>query len=686
MATITGTAGDDIIAPGNTSNGVTGGPVTDLGDSIQGGAGNDSITGGAGNDILLGGTGHDTLNGASGDDTLRGGAGADSLLGGAGNDTADYSDATTGLTASLRIPSSNTGDASGDTYSSIEVLIGTAFPDALVGSAGAETLIGGNNDDTLTGEAGSDVLDGGAGVDTVYYLTASGGVVVSLTAGSGSGNDAAGDTFISIENITGSGYADLLTGNSGSNFIIAYNGNDTLYGLDGDDTLGGFNNEDMLYGGNGSDRVDGSNGNDYLQGDAGNDSLYGGNDNDTLIGGAGNDFLAGGNNDDVYVIDDVGDTVEEGSANGTDTAYVAVSGWTAAFYIEILRLYIAAGTLTGSGSAEQLVAYAGGSTLSGGDGADVLWGSTAADVLNGDAGDDILRGGGGADVMRGGLGNDQFVVDDAGASVLENAGEGNDTVYVTVNGWTNGANVEILRLAGTATSVNGSGDAEQIVANATAASTLYGNGGDDVLWGSGFADSLYGGAGNDIFRGQGGADLYVGGTGDDQYVVLDAGTAITELSGEGYDTVWIGLAADTDFTLAANTERGNLSGAANRLTGNASDNVLVGDAVASRLDGMAGNDILFGSGFADTLTGGAGDDDIYTYGGADRIVYAATGWGVDRVVGFAQGQALLDFTGSGITFNQLSVTAAGGDTTVAYQGNTITVFGAVLTQADFLFG
>ncbi|RVT95925.1 matrixin family metalloprotease [Rhodovarius crocodyli] len=438
-------------------------------------------------------------------------------------------------------------------------------------------------------------------------------------------------------------------------------------------------------------------------GGAGDDVLIGNDAANMLNGGAGRDSMAGGRGDDQYVVDNVGDTVTEAAGGGTDTVWVTASGLvTLGDNIEIIRLSGAGSSVHGGNTGVQIVANAStSSTLTGGDGADVLWGSALGNTMDGGAGDDIIRGQGGGGTFTGGTGNDQFVVDTLDTTIVEKAGEGIDTAWVTVNDWTTATGlslarllgisgsmgVEIIRLAGNATRVTGSNDAEQIVANPLLGSTLKGGGGDDVLWGSAQADRLEGGAGDDIMRGQGGADTMVGGAGNDHYVVLDAGVTIIENAGEGYDTVWVGLAANTAFTLAANVERGNLSGAANRLTGNALDNVLVGDAVASRLDGGAGNDTLYGSAYGDVLTGGTGDDTIYCYGGADRVVYAAAGWGTDQVAGFDQAAgAKLDFRGSGIGWADLSLTHANGNTQVNHGSDVVLVFGANLGVSDFLFG
>ena len=140
-------------------------------DRIDGKGGDDLIWGGTGNDTLLGGDGNDTLRGGSGDDLLIGGRGADKLYGGPGNDTASYQDATRGVSANLADAGANTGDAKGDTYSSIENLTGSDFNDRLTGHARANVLKGGKGDDILTGGRGGDTLYGGEGAD-IFVFTA----------------------------------------------------------------------------------------------------------------------------------------------------------------------------------------------------------------------------------------------------------------------------------------------------------------------------------------------------------------------------------------------------------------------------------------------------------------------------------------------------------------------------------
>src|SRR5215471_7836415 len=101
-----------------------------------------TIVGTNSNDKLLGTAGPDDISALAGDDFLIGGGGADSLDGGTGTDTASYSTASAGVVANLAAPAGNTGDAAGDSYTSIENLTGSSFADALTGNNSANTLVG----------------------------------------------------------------------------------------------------------------------------------------------------------------------------------------------------------------------------------------------------------------------------------------------------------------------------------------------------------------------------------------------------------------------------------------------------------------------------------------------------------------------------------------------------------------
>src|SRR5262249_1030811 len=102
----------------------------------------------------------------------------------------------------------------------------------------------GDGFDTLMGRGGDDTLDGGGGSDTASYAEAASGVTVDLTIAGPQNTGDGADTLISIENLTGSAFADTLKGDAGDNILIGGAGTDTLMGSGG---------EDQLRGGDGSD-------------------------------------------------------------------------------------------------------------------------------------------------------------------------------------------------------------------------------------------------------------------------------------------------------------------------------------------------------------------------------------------------------------------------------------------------
>jgi len=232
-------------------------------------------TGEVGNDTLLGGAGDDSLFGSGGDDILEGGEGADVINGGNGNDTASYMNSANGVNINLISGGANFGDADGDTLSSIENLVGSAFADTLIGNSDDNIIIGGSGNDNIRGGAGSDILEGGAGADiingqggfdTVSYQGSSGRVVINLINGVAAQGDAAGDIVSNVVDIIGSAHDDILNGSQSSNSIQAGGGHDYLAGRGGADDLFGGEGDDELLGGGGWDNLDGGAGNDTLSG------------------------------------------------------------------------------------------------------------------------------------------------------------------------------------------------------------------------------------------------------------------------------------------------------------------------------------------------------------------------------------------------------------------------------------
>lgn len=263
-------------------------------------------------------------------------------------------------------------------------------------------------------------------------------------------------------------------------------------------------------------------------------------------------------------------------------------------------------TLTGLNKADALYAFGGNDTivagpgldvLDGGAGNDSLEGGSGADELIGGDGNDILAGGFGRDTMAGGLGNDQYLVDRSLETVIEDINAGFDSVRATAS-FTLPENFEDLTLAGD-TAVRGEGNIE-----------------NNVLTGNSIANVLVGLAGHDTLDGGGGADTMIGGEGDDVYVVASAGDVVTEISGEGLDTVQ----SSVTHTLADNVERLSLVGDTNiGGTGNKLANTITGSSGANRIDAQTGDDTVSGAIGDDTLIGWVGDDVLSGDGGADTI-------------------------------------------------------------------
>lgn len=318
--------------------------------------------------------------------------------------------------------------------------------------------------------------------------------------------------------------------------------------------------------------------------------------NETYAGTAGADVFAGGKGNDTYTVNNAGDAITELAHEGFDLVNAAFSYVLGA---NLENLALLAGALNGTGNAADniITGNASANLLSGAGGDDVLYGANGSDRLDGGAGDDQ---------MHGGLGNDVFVADSAGDEVLENAGEGTDTVEASVS-FTLGDNVERLTLTG-AGAIAGTGNA--------AANILTGNAGANVLSGLAGSDTLYGGGGDDRLDGGLDNDKMYGGARNDTYVVDSGGDKIIELAGEGVDTV----EASVSYTLAAEVENLVLTAAALNGTGNALANLITGNALGNRLSGGGGDDKLIGGDGADRLDGGAGVDKMYGGLGDDVFV------------------------------------------------------------------
>jgi Ca2+-binding RTX toxin-like protein len=528
----------------------------------------DTITGNGGDNWLWGGsdnsgvTGNDTISGLGGDDLIWVGAGNHVVDGGLGTDTfgvGNDADVPGGVTVSLALQGAAQSSGHGSwTLSGFENLSGSGFADTLAGDGGANLIAGGLGNDAIAGGAGDDILlgdglvtitignngsgaittyndvaglyelpsgndvleggdgndtiDGGGGTDTASYASATGGVQVFLTAlGGGSSGAAGDDTLISIENVTGSGHNDVISGNlnantldggDGHDLLRGQAGNDALLGGNGDDFLNGGLGDDMLTGGAGWDRAAYSTGatagvtvnlnivgvaqnvgaqgmdtlsgiehlsgtkfNDVLTGDGGDNWIWGGSD---ASGVTGNDTISAGGGNDLVWVGTGNHTLSGGTGNDTWSLYGSESDITPAGVTVSLALQGAA-----QDTEQGMMNASGFENLAGSIHDDNLTGDNGANILLGDRGNDLLTGGDGDDILYG-----------DGRATVDNHGTGGSGPIVTIGD----VSAEYGEMAGN--------------------DTLIGGKGKDILVGGGGDDLLTGGAGQDEF-------VFGDGTGDD---------------------------------------------------------------------------------------------------------------------------------------------------------------------------
>ena len=420
---------------------------------------------------------------------------------------------------------------------------GDANDNVLVGTAQAETINGMGGDDTLSGRGGDDTMDGGAGNDTADYRAATSGTTARLNHGQTTNDgDGGSDTLISIENILGSDFNDLLVGDANANRLDGGLGADVLLGLAGDDILiGGAGSPNQMQGGLGDDLyVVSANdtlvelageGTDTVRTDlaayvlkthfenlthTGNGAFRGtGNAADNVItGGTGRDILIGLDGDDRLIGGGGVDTLDGGA--GSDTADYAAAGGGVSVRLAVQATLDDGGGATDTlGSIENVIGSAFNDLLFGGSGANVISGGLGADILLGLGGDDILIGGTGvANQMQGGVGDDTYVVE-ANDTLVEFANEGVDTVRTSRDAWTLAANIENLVFTGASAFAGRGNGLANIITGGEANDTLTGGLGDDTLNGGG-------GSGDIIVMAGVLADYTVTDLGGGSYRIVDA--------------------------------------------------------------------------------------------------------------------------------------------------------------------
>ncbi|SMB32247.1 Hemolysin-type calcium binding domain protein (fragment) [Sterolibacterium denitrificans] len=453
-----------------------------------------------------------------------------------------------------------------------DALYGGAGDDFLDGGTGSDSLYGGSGNDTLNGGAGNDYLAGEAGDDTYLFARGDGqDTIVDSGVQNGAQNTlqftdytlddvsrllrSGNDLFIQFANgdsVKLSSYFSQLTSYNdpilsevrfadGQSFDVpALCLQLGIHLSESNDSYTFSKQADRVYGNAGNDALYGGAGDDFLDGGTGSDSLYGGSGNDTLNGGAGNDYLAGEAGDDTYLF---------ARGDGQDTI-------------------VDSGVQNGAQNTLQFTDY----TL-----------------------DDVSR------LLR--SGNDLFIQFANGDSVklssyFSQLTSYNDTILSEVR-FADGQSFDVPALClQLGIHLSESNDSYTF---SNQADRVYGNGGNDALYGGAGDDFLDGGTGNDSLYGGSGNDTLNGGTGND-YLAGEAGNDI--------------------------------------LQGGSGDDILTDTSGTALFDGGAGNDTLTGGAGAEVFIGGAGNDTLTTGAGNDVIcfnkgdgqdIFAAGGTGADTL-------------------------------------------------------
>ena len=343
-----------------------------------------------------------------------------------------------------------------------------------VGNDSDNIITGGAGNDIFKGGGGADQFIGGAGMDTVSYDDSTTGVSINLKTGVNSGI-AAGDTYNSIEAMTGSKYNDVFVGNSAAIAINGGLGLDMVSYESSDSAV----TIDLKTNANAGDAAgDTFAGIEIFQGTRFADTFLGSTANDNFVGGAGADVFDGREGiDTVWYANNataVNINLQTGVSQGGDAegdVFINIESLIGTNFND---------TLIGNAAANGLEGGLGNDVIYGGDGNDVIYGSLYTPL--GPFAVNVAAGGPQADLLYGGNGDDVIVAatDDRGTQAFGEAG--NDTITV------------------------GYGVAD-------------GGEGNDLLTGIGAGYSLFGGAGADKLVLVGGPGSAFGGEDNDTYIV-----------------------------------------------------------------------------------------------------------------------------------------------------------------------
>jgi YD repeat-containing protein len=704
---IDGGAGNDTLDAGGSGNDTiwaTTGNAT-----IYGGDGTDLLNGGSGSTVIYagdGGTGDapTTVWAGSGETTIYGGDGVDYLNGGAGDDVIYAGDGgTADAPTRVWVGSGDTTVYGGDGFDVIsggsgtnvlyagdggtddsptEIVAGSGTA-TLYGGAGASTLedtLGGNDvlqagdgDSTLTG-IGNDTLTAGGGIDLLvgagnntYVIDSSiGGAQIDNTGGAGTleftsdvdpadmtvsaglytdgttvlvleddgasvsvdgGLGASGvasvvfddPSSISLDGLVqqaaaaGNAFDTVIAGASGNLFFDTGNG-DSVTGDTGNDTISAWGDNDTITAGSGGGSIYAQGSNTLVNGGTGNDSLSALGTDDTLIGGTGNE---------TFYVTDVSDVVEGQAGAASNSLYSTVS-YTLPTNVDALTLQ-GSTNLTATGNS---------------DAANLITGNSGNDSLIAGSGADTLVSGSGIDTLVGGSGPDTFFVNNAADEIDLPYGGNRDTITASVS-YTLTAGVGSLTLAGSS---------DLVATDDYGYAQITGNAGNDTLIGGSGADTLVAGAG---------VDTLVSGIGRNTLIINSVADVIEASVGASDDTV----ESSVSYTLGTGLDTLLLTGGSNVVGQGNND-------AANSITGNSGNDVLIAGSGADTLVSGSGIDTLVAGAGNDLLVgnnagdtyVLNSGFGTTQI-NLSSGGGTVQF-GAGISAVDLSVS-----TVVDAQGN-----------------
>ena len=685
---------------------------SDANDNISGTAYDDTIYGNGGNDTLKGGNGNDTLVGGKGNDTLDGGYDDDTYIWnwGDGFDTiSDYQDSNTiGRNDKIKL-----GE-------------GISFDDLSFERDGNNLRIYVKGDKTQGIQINNQFSNADYGIEYIEF--------------------ADGSTC----NLKQMGF--------------------TFNQTDKDENMSGTGYDDIIYAGEGTNTISGGNGNDIIYSGYGNDTLKGENGNDTLVGGKGNDTLDGGYDDDTYIwnwgdgFDTISDYQDSNTISRNDKIKLGegISFDDLSFERSDNDLYVyikndkAQGfklnnQFSNADYGIEYIEFADGSTcnlkqmgftFNQTDKDDNMSATGYDDIIYGNGGDDTIDAGSGNDVIYGDAGQDRLLGNAGNDTYVWNYGDGIDTIFDTTgtdkikfgagieqadlqfskkgnnlnimikNNPNQGIiienyfekatyKIENIEFAdGTVIALDSS-----LIINETADMTITGTSEDEEITGGNGNDMITTGDGYNDVAGNKGNDTITGGYENDTYYynLHDGFDTITDPDGKDKIIFGEGISSD-DIVLSRNENNliirlknddscgiqinkffENNNYKIEQLKFN--DGTSLSLTKGLTLQGTNGNDTINGTSYDDTIIGSDGNDVISGGGGMDVI---SGGDGFDTIAGddgadIIAGNAGNDIINGGAGADTFIWNLGDGVDTITADNTDALLFGSGITASDLSF-